>query len=130
MKRRAFCTAVSLLLLPILMHAKEYAAFAPPPKYPAEVKAAHFTGSRVFALHIHPDGHVDRVDTIQSTGHRILDDAATTAFHQWRFHPRKTDWALRIPIQYIDGPPRHDAAMSRAPQPGYGVLISVFSRHQ
>jgi hypothetical protein len=70
------------------------------------------------------------VDTMQSTGHRILDDAATKAFHQWRFHSRKTDWVLRIPIQYIDGPPRRDDAMSRPPQPGYGVLISVFSRHQ
>jgi TonB family protein len=130
MRRRAFCTAVSLLVLPILTHAKEYVAFAPPPKYPAEAKAAHFTGSGVFGLHIRLDGTVTGVDTIQSTGHRILDDAATTAFHQWRFHPRKTDWILRIPIQYIDGSPRHDPAMSRVPQPGYGVLISVFSHHQ
>ena len=129
MQRRALCTAV-LLMLSIPTRAKEYAAFAPPPEYPAEAMAAHFTGSGAFALHIDPDGHVDRVNTIQSTGHRIPDDAATRAFDRWRFHSRKTDWVLRIPVQYIDGPPRHDAATPRAPQPGYGVLISVFSRHQ
>jgi hypothetical protein len=46
------------------------------------------------------------VDTISSIGHPILDDAATTAFRQWRFHPNKTAWVLRIPIRYVDGPPR------------------------
>ena len=125
-----FCTTFLMLLLPIGTHATEYAAFAPPPKYPAEAKARHFTGSGVFTLHVRPDGHVERVDTIQSIGHPILDDAATTAFRQWRFHPRTAAWVLRIPIRYIDGTPRHDAAMSRSPQPGYGDLISVFSHHE
>jgi TonB family protein len=113
----------------MVTHAKEYAIFAAKPEYPAEAKARHFTGSGVFSLHIAPDGHVERVDTIKSIGHGILDDAASTALSQWRFHVQKTAWVLRIPIRYIDGLPRHDAAMSRRPQPGYGVLISVFSRH-
>ncbi|HEY4256806.1 MAG TPA: energy transducer TonB [Candidatus Udaeobacter sp.] len=125
-----FCTTFSLLLSPIVTNAKEYAVFTPRPKYPAEAKARHFTGSGVFALHIRPGGHVERVDMIQSIGHPILDDAATTAFLQWRFHPHKTTWILRIPIRYIDGSPRHDAAMSRPPKPDYGVLISVFSRQE
>ena len=131
MKRLAlFYALFSLLFLPSVTPAKEYAVFAPRPKYPDEAKARHFTGSGIFALHIRPDGSVDRVDKIQSIGHPILDDAATTAFRQWRFHPNETAWVLRIPIRYVDGPPRHDAAMSRPPQSGYGVLITVFSRHE
>jgi TonB family protein len=131
MERLALLYATFLLLfLPRVTHAKEYAIFAPPPNYPAEAKARHFTGTGLFALHIRPNGHVERVDTIQSIGHSILDDAAVTAFRQWRFDPKKTTWVLRIPIRYFDGPPRHDAAMSRPPQPGYGDLISVFSRHE
>jgi len=131
MERLALFYATFLLLvLPSVAHAKEYAVFAPPPKYPGEAKARHFPGSGLFALHIRANGRVERVDTIQSIGHPILDDAATTAFRQWRFHPNKTAWVLRIPIRYVDGPPRHDAAMSRPPQTGYGDLISVFSRHE
>jgi len=114
----------------MLARASEHATYAPPPRYPAEAKASHLTGSGVFALHIRPDGHVARVDTEKSTGHHILDDAAISAFREWRFHPQKATWVLRIPIRYLDGSPRQDSAMSSPPQPGYGVLISVFSHHE
>ncbi len=130
MERIALYATFSLLLLTSVTHAKEYVVFAPLPKYPEEAKTGHFTGSGLFALHIRQDGSVEHVDMIQSIGHPILDEAAATAFRQWRFHPNKTAWVIRIPIRYIDGPPRHDAAMSRPPQPGYGDLISVFSRHK
>src|SRR6516164_2532508 len=94
-----FYAAFSLVLLPSVTHATEYAVFTPRPKYPEEARARHLTGSGLFALHIRTDGSVERVDTIQSIGYPILDDAATTAFRQWRFHPKKTAWLLRIPIR-------------------------------
>ena len=131
MKRLAlFYASFSLLFLPCVTPAKEYVAFAPRPTYPDEARAGHLTGSGIFALYIRRGGGINHIDTIQSIGHRILDDAATSAFRQWRFHPKKSAWVLRIPIRYVDGPPRHDAAMSRPPQPGYGDLITVFSRHE
>src|SRR4051812_36627198 len=95
-----FCIALSVVLVPILVCGSEHAAYAPPPQYPAEAKANHLTGSGVFALHIRPDGDVARVDAEKSIGHRILDDAATSAFREWRFHPREAAWVLRIPIRY------------------------------
>jgi TonB family protein len=123
------CIAVALLSLPATARAvSERAMYAPPPKYPAEAKADHLTGSGAFALHIRAEGSVERVETLKSIGHPILDLAAIAAFQEWRFHPHDTSWTLRAPIRYADGPIRVDSSMSRSPAPGWGVLATVFSR--
>jgi TonB family protein len=114
---------------PIAQAARERAAYAPPPQYPADAKAHHLTGSGAFALHVLPDGTVKRVETLKSIGHPSLDRAAIAAFERWRFHPSPEPWILRIPIRYVDGPKRPDPSMSRAPSPGWGILITVFSGH-
>ena len=126
-----FYTAFTLLTTALLGRAAtEHVIYAPPPEYPAEARARHLTGSGVFAVQIRPDGSVERVDTVKSLGHTSLDDAAITAFRKWRFYTHKADWVFRIPIRYVDGPPHRDAAMSARPAPGYGALITVFSRHE
>jgi TonB family protein len=122
-----FCIALSVVLVPILVRGSEHAAYAPPPQYPAEAKAKRLTGSGVFALHIRPDGRIARVDTEKSIGHRILDDAAITAFREWRFHPSEAAWVLRIPIRYVNGPKRIDSSMLQSPAPGWGMVVTVFS---
>jgi len=117
-----------LCAAPFVVHAAtQRAAYAPPPAYPAEAKTQHLTGSGVFALHIRPNGTVERVETVTSIGHPLLDRAAITAFRQWRFHSDDASWVLRIPIRYIDGPKRVDSAMLQSPTPGWGVPITVFS---
>lgn len=88
----------------------------------------HFTGSGVFALHILPDGRVERVQMLQSIGHHILDAAAVAAFRQWVFSRHDAPWVLRVPIRYVDGPPRTDEAMKRPAAPRSLPLITVFSR--
>ena len=121
--------ALALLGLSVTAHAvSDRAMSAPLPKYPAEAKADHLTGSGVFALHIRADGTVERVETLKTIGHPVLDSAAIAAFREWRFHPHDTSWTLRVPIRYVDGPVRIDSSMSRRPASGWGMLITVFSR--
>ena len=124
--------AIALCGVPLTAHAaRERAVYAPPPEYPAAAKARHFTGSGAFALHVRPDGTVERVETLKSIGHASLDQAAITAFQRWRFYRHDTARVVRIPIRYVDGPKRTDTAMKQSPAPGWGVLITVFSgRHE
>ena|SRR5436190_22210312 len=106
---------------------REVAVYAKRPEYPVEARERHLAGSGVFALHIRPDGNVERVETLKSIGHSSLDQAAVAAFREWRFYPHRASWTVRVPIRYVDGPSRVDDAMRRPPRPGYGVLITVFS---
>jgi TonB family protein len=128
MKHATLLSLAFALVVPIVGQSTERAAYAPPPQYPAEAKAHHLTGSGAFALHIRADGTVERVDTLNSIGHASLDQAAISAFQRWRFHHHSTDWVLRIPIRYVDGPMHPDPSLSRPPAPGWGMVITVFSR--
>jgi TonB family protein len=128
--RRFFHTFIALALLgqPVTARAvTERPMYAPRPKYPAEAKSNHLTGSGTFALHIRGNGIVDRVETVESIGHPILDSAAIAAFREWRFPPHNNSWTLRVPIRYVYGPVRVDSSMSRSPSLGWGTLITVFS---
>jgi TonB family protein len=127
---RVLCryVAVALFAIPAVAHATtQRAVYAPPPRYPAEAKARHLTGSGVIALHIRPEGAVEQVETVKSIGHPLLDQAAIAAFSEWRFHPSEAAWVLRIPIRYVNGPKRIDSSMLQSPAPGWGMLVTVFS---
>jgi TonB family protein len=101
---------------------------APRPEYPIRAREQHLSGSGLFALHIRTDGRVERVETVQSIGHRILDAAAIAAFRQWVFPHYDAPWTLGVPIRYVDGPPRIDDAMRRPAAPNSLKLITIFSR--
>src|SRR5438045_466965 len=52
----------------------------PRPDYPVEALQKHLTGRGVFSLKIRPKTYtVSTVTVVQSTGHKILDDAAIQA---------------------------------------------------
>jgi len=110
MQRRAVGYIIlAALVAPLIAHAAtERAVYAPPPEYPAEAKAHHFTGSGAFALHIRPDGTVERIETLKSIGHSLLDQAAIAGFQRWRLYRHSTGSVVRIPIRYVDGPKRID----------------------
>ena len=80
-------------------HAKHYAIYAPRPNYPLYARQYHQTGEGLFVCHIRPDGTVAWVDVLRSTGHEMLDRAATKALRQWRFHPGDMN-AIKIPINF------------------------------
>ena len=121
------CVAFAVLAVPIVAQAGERAVYAKRPEYPIEAKRQHLTGSGVFALHIRPDGSVERIEILQGIGHSALDRAAITAFREWRFQPHRASWTVRVPIRYVDGHVRVDELMRQPPLQGYGMLITVFS---
>ena len=66
---------------------RKLTTYAPLPQYPPLALARHAEGSGMFLLHLRSDGIVERVDIVQSTGHRDLDEACLTVYRQWRFVP-------------------------------------------
>jgi TonB family protein len=83
--------------------AKHLALYAPHPEYPLAARKRHWTGADVFACSIRSDGTVASVDVLRSTGHQMLDQAAITAFRQWRFHPGEMK-LVKIPMDFwMDG---------------------------
>ena len=105
---------VALLLWPQLAPARidettfapwreEYRALAvytPRPTYPYEARARHLQGSGVAILTIDPaTGNVSNAVMAVSTGAQILDNAAISAFSQWRFRPGTVS-KVRLPITF------------------------------
>ena len=104
MQRLRICLAVATFAAPLSASAaREYAIYAPRPAFPADARARHAAGSGVFALHVRPDGTVERVETLKSIGDPSLDQAAIAAFKRWRFRQHEKSWLVRIPIQYVYG---------------------------
>jgi|SRR6266498_2750841 len=83
----------------IATQAKHRALYAPRPEYPLAARKRHWTGAGLFACNIRSDGTVASVDVLRSTGHQMLDQAAITAFRQWRFQPGDMK-VVKIPINF------------------------------
>jgi protein TonB len=58
-----------------------------PPDYPQEALAHGEQGKVLLSIHVLPDGRTDFVSVTQSSGYRILDQAAADAVLHWRFQP-------------------------------------------
>jgi TonB family protein len=70
------------------------------PEYPYEARRSHIEGHGVLVAQVdYNTGKVTSVKMEKSTGSRILDQAALSAFGQWQFKP-KTIRQLRTPINY------------------------------
>src|SRR5205823_907679 len=77
------------------------AIVAPRPEYPSAARLQHLTGSGVAVVQVDPrSGQVTSARILESTGHKILDDAALKAFRQWRFKPGTTS-EVQVPIRYV-----------------------------
>lgn len=80
--------------------AKALATYAPRPAYPYEARSRHITGSGVCVVSIDVgSGSVTEATMAQSIGNAILDNAATSAFKQWKFKPG-TVAKVKIPITF------------------------------
>jgi protein TonB len=89
------------------------------PDYPQEARHRHITGSGIVVLNVdRASGRVTSVTMAQSTGHKILDDAAIHTFSQWRFKPGVvSEGKVKIPINFRMGGVRSrmaGAALDRA----------------
>lgn len=75
------------------------AVYAPRPTYPYEARAKRLQGSGVVIVSVDSaTGNVIDAVMASSTGSKILDEAALTAFRQWRFRPGTAK--VRIPIHF------------------------------
>jgi TonB family protein len=80
---------------------RQYALYAPHPVYPAEARSGHLTGIGIVLAEVDKKtGYVTAARMLQSTGYRVLDDAALNAFRQWRFKPGSVSH-VRIPIRFL-----------------------------
>jgi len=80
--------------------AKALALYAPRPQYPYEARSRHVTGSGVIVCSVDSgSGNVGGCSVSKSTGSAILDNAATSAFQQWRFRPGTLS-KVNIPITF------------------------------
>jgi TonB family protein len=80
---------------------RQYALYAPPPVYPAEARSRHLTGIGIVSAEVdQKTGYVTAARMLQSTGYRVLDEAALNAFRQWRFKPGTVSH-VRIPIRFL-----------------------------
>ena len=86
----------------VLQANNKFTTFAPLPGYPRGAEARHLEGNGMFLLHVRGDGSVSRVDIVQSTGHRELDEECLSVYGLWRF---RTDFAaktheVKIPVTF------------------------------
>jgi periplasmic protein TonB len=83
-----------------MSRAKALALYAPRPQYPYEARSRRITGSGVISVDVDPaSGNVTSASVAQSIGNPILDNAALSAFRQWRFRPGTVS-KVRIPITF------------------------------
>ena len=81
--------------------AKAVATYAPRPQYPYEARSRRITGSGVCVLDVDvASGTVTSATMAQSIGSPILDNAALSAFRQWRFRAGAIAPKVKVPITF------------------------------
>jgi TonB family protein len=79
---------------------KKAVVSSPQPVYPTIARQRRIQGSGIFRLIVAVDGRVESIQIIQSTGSKILDDAAEKALRQWRFKPGALTGKVNVPISF------------------------------
>jgi TonB family protein len=80
--------------------AKALATYAPRPRYPYEARSRRIIGRGVCVVEVDAgSGSVTSASMASSIGNRMLDNAALSAFRQWRFKPRSVS-KVTIPITF------------------------------
>jgi TonB family protein len=80
---------------------KQYIVSSKRPEYPIAARRSRLEGAGIFVLNIDKKtGAVTGVDIERSTGSKLLDGYATSAFNTWRFKPG-TFLRVRMPSAFI-----------------------------
>jgi TonB family protein len=77
--------------------------FNPAPKYPFEARSIRVgpnRGNGKYRVTFGTNGLVRNVQTVESTGQPILDQAAIEGLREWRAEPGATDWTVLVPISF------------------------------
>jgi TonB family protein len=76
------------------------AIHAPKPEYPREALEKRLAGNGAVLMSVdRGSGRVTAVQVLQTTGHKILDEAAVRSFRQWRFKPGEAA-RVKMPISF------------------------------
>jgi protein TonB len=83
---------------------------APAARYPSRARRLGWEGRVVLELRVSARGAVEKVTVAASSGHAVLDRAASRAVLRWRFRPATRDGApvahtVRVPIDFALVPP-------------------------
>ncbi|HVF70168.1 MAG TPA: energy transducer TonB [Chthoniobacterales bacterium] len=76
-----------------------HAIVSPAASYPAEAQKRNLTGSGLYELQIDKSGKTTQVRVVRSAGNSVLDQAARSAFLQWRFKPASFS-RVTIPVSW------------------------------
>ena len=69
-------------------YAQKWVTRSPMPEYPLAARAQYITGAGIFVLRVEiKSGRVKEVIVARSTGHGLLDSAASKTLREWRFKP-------------------------------------------
>ena len=80
---------------PVLAEAEALAAHCPKPPYPRRAQRMGWQGTVVCRLLVGPDGLVQSVEVVESTGYELLDRTVVDTLATWRFAPATTDGVPR-----------------------------------
>jgi len=84
----------------VLPEARAIMLSMPRPQYPEEALRKHITGAGRCELVFNPDtGRVTRVTVIESSGSKLLDDAAAKTYFRWRARPGKVT-RMSVPFTF------------------------------
>lgn len=85
----------------------------PPPDYPPEYACKQIGGTTVLNVALAANGYPVKIDLVQSSGTKALDDLAVTAVHGWKFRPatlrgKPAPSRLQVPVTFVPPNPPPD----------------------
>lgn len=80
--------------------------YAPKPEYPPQARHNNWEGATLLELIINPEGKVEKLTILQSSGYPLLDQAAEKTVKNWRYRPAGKDeaavaWRTRVRINFV-----------------------------
>lgn len=77
----------------------------PAPEYPRIARKRGYEGTVVLSMLVNEDGQVDNLWVFESSGYKVLDNAAIEAVREWIFEPgrrgdRKIEMWVQIPVMF------------------------------
>lgn len=90
----------------IAADSQPYVLENPKPVYPAAARRRGMQGVVLLGVAVTKEGHVEKIDVLQTSGFRVLDRSAVKSVKKWRFIParmgeKNVSSQMEIPIRFI-----------------------------
>ena len=92
-------------IIPTLKKATPLYKRNPAPQYPRLAKRRGYQGTVLLEVLVNPQGRVDDLKVIRSSGYSVLDKAATSSVKDWLFEPglrgdQAVEMWVRVPVRF------------------------------